>query len=123
MKLRGTITHAMFPQYSWCLRCKTTWNLVESRSVNYIACSEEQRRKWWIETIKQDPPPRYKDYPTSGIFALCTECWDQLTPQERLVYYEELWHMYDRTHDGRIDQHTVDLSWEEIQTRILQEMD
>jgi len=26
----------------------------------------------------------------SGCFALCEECWNELTPEERIPYYEQL---------------------------------
>lgn len=52
------------PGYSWCGRCKTTWPYVKPH------------RTW------------YNEY--SACFPLCEKCWAELTPEERMPYYERL---------------------------------
>lgn len=119
VKAKAMALQLLAPGYSTCMRCNTPWKFADNRSVHYIGVTEEQRLAWWKDCFPDEvPPPRYKDRITSGIFALCTLCWDELTPEERLPYYEELWHRYARKING-LDQRTVDLCWEEIQTKIL----
>jgi len=50
--------------YGGCYRCGDTWNWKTAHSTPY----EEGR----------------------ACFPLCEECWSELTPDERLPYYEEL---------------------------------
>ena len=51
---------------SFCLRCLRPWSRVEARRV------------------------AYKFDGSRAMFALCKECWAQLTPGDRLPYYLEL---------------------------------
>jgi len=58
------------PGYSWCGRCKTTWNYVHGHSTTYAlgrAC-----------------------------FPLCVKCWAELTPVDRLPYYRQLFDEWGR---------------------------
>ena len=64
----GPISRAVSPGYSWCLRCKTTWNFVEGHVTQHG---------------------------TGGCFPLCEKCWGELTPTERLPFYEELLVMWN----------------------------
>lgn len=51
--------------FSWCGRCKRVWAICEGHSTHYL----EGR----------------------GCFPLCEECWGELTPDQRLPYYRDLW--------------------------------
>lgn len=53
------------PGYSWCHRCGRSWDVVRGRSVAYRE--------------------------SSGMFAICTECWRELAPSERLPFYVMVW--------------------------------
>lgn len=79
----------------------------------------EERRIAWYTHQGIEAPARYNDRCDSGIFAICTLCWDELIPEQRLPYYYKLWTKYDRTDTGAYTQRDVDLMWEEIQTKIL----
>lgn len=57
----GKISQILFPYYSHCHRCKTTWNLVKGVS---------------IQIDSQE-----------GLFHLCENCWDECTVNERIKYY------------------------------------
>lgn len=65
------------PGFGWCYRCLMPWNLVESHVTHYGV--------------------------GHGCFPLCDWCWPQLTPEERLPYYEELvagWRMDSALDNG-----------------------
>jgi len=65
MNLRlGKITKSIFTSYSYCKKCKTTWNLVEMKTI-YFSDNE-------------------------GCFALCEKCWNESDTEERIKYYKEL---------------------------------
>ena len=61
----GARSHAQNPYSGWCLRCKTSWMMVEVHSTHYAT--------------------------GRGCFPLCALCWGELTPETRLPYYRELW--------------------------------
>lgn len=117
MKLRGKVTQLMHPNYGWCRCCQTSWAVVEGFSVPYHNCTEEARHS---EAIKYNLPLRREDdYCCAGLFAICTECWDRLTPEERLPYYEDLyWSNYWQYNSTDKPRRQAELEWEEIETRI-----
>ena len=57
----GRISQLLFSSYSYCARCKTTWNLTESRAINFGN--------------------------GSGFFAACKPCWDEMSVDERVALY------------------------------------
>ncbi len=65
----GAISKVFTPRYSFCMRCKTTWFFVKEHSTNY----------------------KTGDNCAVGCFPLCEKCWSELTPEQRLPYYKELW--------------------------------
>jgi hypothetical protein len=62
----GRISHYLSPGYSWCHRCLTAWRFVRWHSTTY----------------------HIKGH---GCFPLCEKCWRELTPEQRLPFYRELW--------------------------------
>lgn len=61
----GAVSHVMFPGYGWCVKCKTSWALVEGHSTQYtIGCH---------------------------MFPMCEACWRETEPIDRLPYYLRLW--------------------------------
>ncbi len=56
--------------YGGCHRCRDRWNWKEPQYVDYY---------------------EYEDGGTSGMFPLCKECYNQLTPKERYPYYRRLY--------------------------------
>ncbi len=66
------IAHALNPQYPGycgCLRCYRNWGYSQYHETAYD----------WSHTA----------------FPLCEECWQQLSSEERLTYYRELWKMWN----------------------------
>jgi len=64
-KLIGFFSRLIFIQYGHCKRCGRTWNIVKEF---------------------HDTP--YTE--SSGCFALCQKCWEELTIEERIPFYEEM---------------------------------
>jgi hypothetical protein len=56
--------------YGWCGRCKRPWNVVRSHETPYR--------------------------PGQGCFPLCEDCWQILTPDQRLPYYMALVDKWER---------------------------
>lgn len=61
----GRISQFFSPGYSWCGKCKTTWNLVDEHTTYYSA--------------------------HSGCFSMCEKCWRETEPTDRLPFYREWW--------------------------------
>lgn len=70
-KLLGMMSRIAFYSYSWCGVCKRTWNICEKHSTEYK--TEMDGMITW------------------GCFPLCEECWQDLTIEQRIPYYEDLW--------------------------------
>lgn len=64
MRWRAAIERLLAPGYSECRRCRRPWKFVEPRTVLYTD--------------------------SRGCFALCTRCWDESTPPQRVRYYRQL---------------------------------
>jgi hypothetical protein len=60
----GAVSKILTPSYSQCKRCKTTWFFVKPHTTWYKECY--------------------------GMFPLCEKYWNELTPEQRLPYYEQL---------------------------------
>lgn len=58
------------PGYSWCQHCGKTWDKVESKSVPYDA--------------------KIPEFSNSGMFPLCTKCFDELNSDEILEHCRKL---------------------------------
>jgi hypothetical protein len=58
-----------YPGYGRCYRCQRNWKICNSH------CTMFKEDKEGAE----------------GCFPLCQECWEELTPDQRLVYYQQLW--------------------------------
>lgn len=58
------------PSYGNCYRCQLTWATVKGHMTQFVG-----------------------DELTGGtsLFPLCEDCWQELTPQERLPFYRQLW--------------------------------
>lgn len=80
------------PGYGTCGRCKRPWAVVASHDTTYYTAPDGMT--------------------SSGIFALCKHCWQELaTPSERLPYYQ---HVVDQWEAGsRADKHHG-LLWAEV---------
>ncbi|MED0709475.1 hypothetical protein P4S91_04635 [Aneurinibacillus aneurinilyticus] len=66
----GTVSRYLFPNYSACVKCNTTWNLVKMHKTKY----REETYEWGI--IRRAVGP------------LCEKCWSGLSIEERLLFYE-----------------------------------
>jgi hypothetical protein len=71
MNLRiGRLGQLLAPGYGWCLRCLTPWVFVSYHATDF-------------------------GHQGKGCLPLCQKCWDELTPEQRLPFYQELielWH-------------------------------
>lgn len=72
-KAIGFFSRLVFPEYSFCGRCGRTWPFC-------------QEHKTPISS-------------SGGCFPLCEDCWDELTPKERLPYYRDMWLDWPRSED------------------------
>lgn len=84
----GPASRLLAPGYSWCGRCRTSWRFVEGHSTNYT----EHR----------------------GCFPLCEACWSELTPEQRLPFYRDLWQSWQA--DGSDKEPDV---WNQIESAVL----
>jgi len=78
-KLWGIIARMFSPGYFWCGRCKRPWNVCEGHYTQYNK--------------------------SSSCFPLCQQCWKELTIEERLPFYWDLWwrwksHSCQANHNG-----------------------
>ena len=62
--LFSKLAQLLYPGYSFCGRCKMPWSLVELHNTHY---NNHQ-----------------------GCFPLCEDCWNDLSINDRLPYYEYL---------------------------------
>lgn len=65
----GKISKILTPSYSGCGRCDTTWAFVDYHNTFYTE--------------------------NNGMFPLCEKCWSELTPEQRLPYYYNLFIEWD----------------------------
>lgn len=68
------------PGFGWCLRCEMPWKFIEHHSTPYTY--------------------------NRACFALCEMCWNDLTIEERLPYYEQLlkmWHVQSPVEGGQAE--------------------
>ena len=88
-KLQGKAARPLFPGFGTCYRCERPWPICKHHDTQYTE--------------------------GSGCFPLCEDCWSELTPQERLPYYYQLWRSWVSLSDKKED--IVD--WQLIKTAIL----
>lgn len=83
----GRTQQKNYSSYSTCMRCQLPWPLCD------------------IHDIKMDE--------TSSCFAICEDCWQELPPSERLVYYRALFNKWEMegTHKW--------LKWPQVEKNIL----
>lgn len=67
----GSISKLLSPGWGSCYKCQTTWKFVEGHET-YVLNG-------------------------SGMFPLCEKCWEELTPETRLPYYEKLYASWCRS--------------------------
>jgi hypothetical protein len=84
----GTWSQRLAPGYSWCFRCETPWLFVPNHTTDYR--------------------------PDKGCFALCEKCWQELTPQQRLPYYRQLWEHWNQSGLSEAEE------WQEIEMAVLE---
>ncbi len=70
-KIVGKISKLVSPGFGACHRCGVTWN-----------CVGNHHSTWYTKQ--------------SGCFPLCQWCWEQLTPEERLPFYQDYDPLPDR---------------------------
>ena len=64
--------------YSGCLRCGDTWNWKQHRDIPYAVSKMREYA---------DGSPYY----SGGMFPLCKECYDEISPPQRYAYCRQLW--------------------------------
>ena len=65
IKLKNYILRLAFPSYGCCSNCGAPWNACKPKDVN----TDVGR----------------------AMFAVCKECWDKMTPEQRIDAYHNLW--------------------------------
>lgn len=65
----GKISQLLSPGYSACGKCHTTWRFVKDHTTPYSQMG--------------------------AMFPLCEQCWHELTPDERLPFYRDLWDLWN----------------------------
>lgn len=63
-RLIGKILNPLFPGWGWCYNCERKWAICKTHTTQYT--------EW------------------NSCFPLCESCWKELTPKERLPFYERL---------------------------------
>jgi hypothetical protein len=66
-----------------CNLCNGTGRLYQPNMIQQCTCLDDK-----VDLLT--PPARDDDHPCSGLAALCERCFAELTPEERLPYYEEI---------------------------------
>lgn len=95
-KIAGFFARLVSPMCSWCGRCDMPWNLTK----NHVTGVTE----------------------VSGIFPLCENCWNDLTPQDRLPYYRKLYESWLKTMPETLPDGSpskLNVTWEEIEAAVL----
>ncbi len=93
-KTKGNIARIVFFTSLFCHRCGIPWHMTEKHSTIY---SEDR-----------------------SCFALCEQCWGELTPKQRLSHYRELWQSGDYGNKGdkpTLKEHLA--NWEDIKSAVL----
>jgi hypothetical protein len=72
--------------YSGCMCCGDTWDWKDGHSTSYSLYSPEEQKQ--IEKIEGEG--FFVAIVGYGCFPLCEECWQPMTPEERLPYYMQL---------------------------------
>jgi len=70
-KLIGIGSRILHPSTTACMRCWRSWEIVKSHATHYRN--------------------------GQGCFPLCEECWQELTPEQRLPFYRKLYNVWIRT--------------------------
>ena len=76
----GAASHRVAPGYGGCLRCHTSWGIVEGHSTTLYMHST-----YYGGVVG-----------CQGCFPLCEACWRDLSPAERLPYYQQLYACWQR---------------------------
>jgi len=86
----GRISNLLAPGYSHCKKCHTNWRFVKGHST-------------------------YVPGTGRGLFPLCEQCWEELTPEQRLPYYQQLYN------EWKGEGYPIKYSWGKLKTAILEE--
>jgi len=95
------------PSFGWCERCKMTWGSVAWHDTAYGEAKPLE--------VKQEGNSDIKILSATmqgGMFALCENCWQELTPKQRLPYYRAVF-------DGWVKDGCKDRDWKEIEKAVL----
>lgn len=78
MNLRvGGVSRLIFPDYSYCKKCNTTWNMANPLAVEY-------------------------DESGGGCIALCQKCWCDSNVEERVKYYKNVIEKWQKTDENML---------------------
>jgi hypothetical protein len=80
----GRLGDFIVPGYGSCYKCRTNWFFVEGHTTLFG--------------------------PSGGGFPLCEQCWQELTPEQRLPFYRQLFENW---------QPHSNYSWAEIEAAVL----
>lgn len=90
----GILSRLIFFNWGSCGRCKRTWPICEEHCTGYRESG-------------------------GGCFPLCEQCWQELTPEQRLPYYHDLWISWQSC--GCPDKNGVPWNeeWKQMKTAVL----
>lgn len=96
-KFAGFFARLVFPMYSACGRCGMPWRVTMRHSTR----------------VNEG----------GGMFPLCESCWKELTPQERIPYYKQLYDSWLKTYPLTLPDGTPvsgpNMTWEEVEAAVL----
>ena len=85
-RLQASALNPLSPGYSGCGHCHRNWRICQSHGTKI---SGEE-----------------------GVFPLCQECWEELSIEQRLPYYQALWNKWQEWGDSDEEE------WERIEEAV-----
>jgi hypothetical protein len=88
MALRARIERFLSPGLGCCYRCKRPWKHPASKRTGPRTWQQLDHDRFYGLIGVREHSTTYKG--GGGCFPLCEGCWAQLTPEQRLPYYQQL---------------------------------
>jgi hypothetical protein len=86
--LPANLERALSPDISTCGRCKRPWKSQKQKLIGPRRYQQLERFRFYGLVGVESHDTSYNA--NHACFPLCQGCWSQLTPDERLPYYERL---------------------------------
>lgn len=91
----GKIIQSIFG-YGSCVRCWRPWNVVKYHVTNLRGNNDG-----------------------TGIFPMCQECWKELSPEKRLIYYKIMWCGWSASIEDKNHAEETYFMWPTIEKAVL----